>query len=42
MHKRYTASQRAEADAIGLMQSPSSAKIDPAFIVNPRECKRRD
>jgi hypothetical protein len=42
MQKRYTAKQRAEEDAISSMQSPSNAKIDPKFIMNPRECKRRN
>lgn len=42
MQKRYTVQQRSEQDAISSMQDPTSAKIDPKFIVNPRECKRRN
>ncbi|MDO9234414.1 MAG: hypothetical protein Q7U28_00075 [Aquabacterium sp.] len=42
MQKRYTAKQRAEEDAVSSMQSPTTAKIDPKFIMNPRECKRRN
>lgn len=42
MKKRYTAKQREAEDAISSMQSPSNARIDPKFIMNPRECKRRN
>ncbi len=42
MQKRYSAKQRADEDAVSSMQSPTTAKIDPKFIMNPRECKRRN
>jgi hypothetical protein len=42
MKARYTAQQRGAADAIGLMQDPSSAKVDPKFKMNATECKGRN
>lgn len=42
MQKRYTARQRNDEDAISRIQDPTSAKVDPKFIANPRECKRRN
>ena len=42
MQKRYTAQQRNDEDAISRIQDPTSAKVDPKFIANPRECKRRN
>lgn len=42
MQKRYTANQRVEEDAVSSLQSPSTAKVDSKFTVNPRECKRKN
>ncbi len=42
MLKRYTAQQRDQEDAISRIQDPTSAKVDPKFIANPRECKRKN
>lgn len=41
MQKRYTVQQRADADAVALLQSPARAKIDSKFVKNANECKRR-
>ena len=42
MQRRYTVKQREEEDAVSSMQSPTTAKVDPKFIMNPRECKRKN